>query len=80
MEYRNATFSSLLRARRIEARLTREDLSVRTGIAPDLVVRYESGQASPDLEGAYALARALDCGIDDLVGLPRPSERKRLCR
>lgn len=75
MGYSGMMFSQRLGVKRAEAQLSHEELAAMSGIDSGLIAQYEVGRAMPDLETAYALALALGCGIDDLVGLPLPSER-----
>ncbi|MCB7037509.1 helix-turn-helix domain-containing protein [Eggerthella sinensis] len=76
MGYSVEAFSQRLGVKRIAARMSHEGLAAESGIAPELIAQYEQGEATPDLETAYALAVALGCGIDDLAGLPQPGERR----
>ena len=77
MEYSNVAFSHRLKTKRGESMLSREELAAKAGIAVDSIALVESGSSTPNLDTAYALAVALGCGIDDLVGLPLPDERGR---
>jgi transcriptional regulator with XRE-family HTH domain len=76
MGYSVEAFSQRLGVKRIAAQMSHEGLAAESGIAPELIAQYEQGEATPDLETAYALAVALGCGIDDLAGLPQPGERR----
>ncbi len=55
---------------RKQAGLTQEALAGKIGVARQTVVKWESGESSPDLEAAGRLAGALGVTIDDLVGMP----------
>jgi transcriptional regulator with XRE-family HTH domain len=48
-----------LRAARIEAGLTLEELAVRSHIAPATLIEIEKGGGNPDFEMLAALARAV---------------------
>ena len=54
-------------ATRIGARLTQEQLAEVVGVSRQTVAKWESGETSPDLEHAAALAEALGTTLDALV-------------
>lgn len=67
------------------AGLTQEQLAESVGVSRQTVVKWESGETSPDLEHAAALANALGCSVDALVnfdsedtGLGAPPKGKYL--
>ena len=54
-------------ATRLAKRLTQEQLAEAVGVSRQTVAKWESGETSPDLEHASALADALDTTLDGLV-------------
>ena len=56
----------LVRARR-DAGLTQQDLSRRSGVPQSVISDIENGKtAYPRVDTAIALARVLDCTVDEL--------------
>ena len=47
--------------------MTQETLAERVDVARQTIVKWESGESSPDLEMAGRLAEALQVSLDDLV-------------
>ena len=56
-----------IQATRQAAGLTQEQLAEAVGVSRQTVVKWESGETSPDLEHAAALANTLGCTVDALV-------------
>ncbi len=54
-------------ATRQAANMTQERLAEAVGVSRQTVAKWESGETSPDLEHAAALAEALGCTVDALV-------------
>ncbi len=52
---------------RTSAHLTQEQLAQAVGVSRQTVAKWESGETSPDLEHAAALAEALGTTVDALV-------------
>ena len=52
--------------RRKEKNLTQQQLADLCGSKQNNISRYEKGHRTPSLRDAAALAKALDCSIDDL--------------
>ena len=74
-----------IQATRMGARLTQEQLAETVGVSRQTVAKWESGETSPDLEHAAALAEALGTTLDGLVsfdgaglGLGAPPRGKHL--
>ena len=56
-----------LQATRMAVHLTQEQLAASVGVSRQTVAKWESGETSPDLEHAAALADVLGITLDDLV-------------
>ena len=56
-----------IRATRMAARMTQEQLAEAVGVSRQTVAKWESGETSPDLEHAAALADVLGTTIDGLA-------------
>ena len=56
-----------IRATRMAARMTQEQLAEAVGVSRQTVVKWESGETSPDLEHAAALADVLGTTVDGLA-------------
>ncbi|WP_232501797.1 helix-turn-helix domain-containing protein [Eggerthella sp. YY7918] len=74
-----------IQSRRKVLGLTQEQLAERLGVSRQTVTKWETGETSPDLANAGALAEALDVSLDALVayeargmGLPMPPRGKHL--
>ena len=72
-------------ATRMSLHLTQEKLAEAVGVSRQTVAKWESGDTSPDLEHAAALADALGCTVDALAnfdsagtGLGAPLRGKHL--
>ena len=58
-----------LRAARLSAGLTQQEVAARAGIASTIVAQIESGCSDPDLRLLGTLAEAVGCPAYDLVNL-----------
>lgn len=61
------TFGTALKDTLCETQITQKELSALTGISQITISNYITGKSVPSLYAANIIARALDCGIDDLV-------------
>lgn len=52
---------------RKEKGYTQEELSMKLGVTPQAVSKWERGMGYPDLETLYYLSEILDCSVDDLL-------------
>ena len=59
-----------IKVERTKARMTQEDLSEATGIDATTISKYEKGTMTPGLDKAFAIVRALGCGLDDICPTP----------
>jgi transcriptional regulator with XRE-family HTH domain len=57
-----------LSALRKEKKMSQQELAELAGIHPNVLGRYERGEASPSIEMAAKLANALEVSLDYLVG------------
>ncbi len=74
-----------IQSRRKMIGLTQEQVAERLGVSRQTVTKWETGESTPDLANAGALAEALDVSLDALVGydpqgtvLPMPPRGKHL--
>ena len=58
-----------LRARRMSAGLTQQEVAARAGIALTILAQIESGCSDPGLRLLGSLAKAVGCAAYDLVNL-----------
>ena len=56
-----------LRARRLSAGLTQDELATRAGLERKTVNRIENEQLSPTIDSLVRLAIVLNCSVADLV-------------
>lgn len=69
MAYDNTLFGHRLMVCRKNRGMSQDELAAKSGVSKDNIARYELATNKPMLDKAYALARALDVTIDELVGL-----------
>ena len=63
------TFSEILLQKRKSLGLSQEELAEQLGISRQAVSKWETGEASPDLNKLLALSAALNVSLDTLCGL-----------
>lgn len=68
MAFDKSVFAARLRGKRAEADISQEELASKCGISTSSVIAYESGDTCPLFETACALAEALGCTPNDLIG------------
>lgn len=66
-----------LREIRKEKGLTQTELAKRTYLTNRAICNYEAGIREPRLKDAKALARALGCTVDELIGDPEDRAPER---
>lgn len=59
-----------LKAARVNAGLTQDDVAKAVGISKNTIVNYEKGRSAPGIEMGKALARLYGMSIDDIIFLP----------
>ena len=58
-----------LKAARVNAGLTQEQVAKSLKKSKNTIVNYESGKSTPDIETGKALAALYGCSVDDLIFL-----------
>lgn len=59
-----------LKAARVNAGLTQDEVAKKVKKSKNTIVNYESGKSSPDVVTGKALAELFGCSVDDLIFLP----------
>ena len=59
-----------LKAARVNAGLTQEEVAKEVKKSKNTIVNYENGKSVPDIETGKALAALYGCSVDDLIFLP----------
>lgn len=60
-----------LKAARVNAGLTQDDVARILKKSKNTIVSYEKGRSSPNMEMGKALAALYNTSVDDLIFLPR---------
>lgn len=68
MAFSKDALAASIRRRRRDLDMSQSELAERAGITPDLVWSYENGKYVPGADKVYAIAEALDCTLDELMG------------
>lgn len=68
VSYDNGQFAEMLRMQRAKANISQASLAMRTGINAVTISQYEQGARVPGVDKVFALAQALDCTPNDLLG------------
>lgn len=66
------------RIRRQYLGLTADHMAHRLGIKRTSYLRFERGERRVYLDHAFAIAKELDCKVDDLARMPSPDEVRQL--
>lgn len=72
-------FPSRLKRKRIEKKMTQEQLGTKVNVTKVSISGYESGNRTPDMETLQLIADALDVSTDYLLGRtddPSPTKNK----
>lgn len=59
-----------LKAARVNANLTQEEVAKKLKKSKNTIVNYENGKSVPDIETGKAIAVLYGCSVDDLIFLP----------
>lgn len=68
MKFSKDEFGANLRAARARANISQEQLANKAGISAASIFGYENGLMVPGVDKAYAIAQALGCTPNDLIG------------
>ena len=68
----------IIRRLRIERELTQEKLAGMIGITPQAVSKWEREEGLPDITLLPAIAAALECSTDELLGVKRGLSEEEL--
>lgn len=68
MGFDTELFAARLRSKRAEKKISQSVLAAKTGVCADTIAKYESGGYRPGSEKIYALAAALGCTPNYLMG------------
>jgi transcriptional regulator with XRE-family HTH domain len=72
------TIGTRIKAQRKRRRFTQAELARRAGLTQAHVSQLEAGaRENPQANVVLALARALDCSTDYLLGMYEPTERQQ---
>ena len=66
-----------IKARRLEANRTQEDVAFAAGLSPRHYQQLESGIANPTYQSLFAIAGVLSVTVTDLISPARRSRAKR---
>ena len=59
-----------LKAARVNAGLTQDEVAKALGKSKNTIVNYEKGRSSPDIEIGKAIAKLYGMSVDDIIFLP----------
>lgn len=62
------SFRDNLRIRRLQLRMSQLDLAKKIGVTQTAIWQYENGEATPKIEIALRLAKALGMTVEQLAG------------
>lgn len=68
MKFSKDEFGANLRAARARADMSQQQLANKVGLSAASIISYEHGSRLPGVDKAYALAQALGCTPNDLIG------------
>lgn len=68
MAYDSDTFAHRLMVIRKDRKMSQKDLAEAAGITANSIARYEGGSVIPQADSLCAMADALNCTTDQLVG------------
>ena len=74
MGFDKGRFAENLRRNRRGRDISQVALAEKVGLSQDAIVKYESGGYVPGSDKVYALAEALGCTPNDLMGWPNSRE------
>lgn len=65
-----------VRIRRVQLKMTQQDLSRKTGIKQPTISAIENGVNNPALDTIILISDALDCTVSELIGQTRPAPQQ----
>lgn len=68
MAFDKNVFAAKLRGKRAEADMSQAELAERSGVSQASIFQYEDGGSLPGADKLFALAEALGCTPNDLIG------------
>ena len=68
MEKCEAIFTSRLRLRMMQQRISQTQLAKEISIEPAMITRYLHGKCMPNMRVLWRICRVLDCSADYLLG------------
>lgn len=68
MRFDNSEFAANLRMQRARADISQGQLSEMVGVNITTIVKYEDGSTTPGADKVFAIADALRCTPNDLLG------------
>ena len=71
-------FAQAIRARRLELKMSQEDVANKVGTRKQIISNYEIGKRSPQIDMARRIAEALDMSIDDIYGEPTGDDYEKM--
>ncbi len=67
---RRGSMKITLRAARVNAGLTQDEVAKEVKKSKNTIVNYEKGRSVPDIETGKALAKLYGMSVDDIIFLP----------
>jgi DNA-binding XRE family transcriptional regulator len=68
-----------LRAARVNAGLTQDEVARQVNKSKNTIVSYEKGRSMPDIETGKALAKLYGMSVDDIIFLPNDCALSTIC-
>ena len=68
MDFSKTTLGANIRAERARLDLSQEELAEKAGVSANAVISYEAGAWVPGVDKLWAIAQALGCTPNDLMG------------
>ena len=71
MAFDKSVFAAKLRGKRAEMDISQDELARRSGVSQASIFKYEDGSSMLGADKLFALAEALGCTPNDLMGWDR---------
>ena len=72
VKHRKVYYVNIIQRKRIHLNLTQKDLAKMIGVDRTAVGKWELGQSVPRMKHLLALAKILDCSIEDIYSCQKP--------